>query len=43
MIIRFKTPDGDKIVDTDYIEIEGVFNGEVKNGKWVFRDAGKKD
>ena len=39
MTVRLKTPDGDKIIDSGYVEIEGVFNGEVKNGKWVFRDA----
>lgn len=38
MVLRFKTKDGDKIVDTEYIEIENVCSTEVKNGKWVFKD-----
>ena len=38
MTIRFITQDGEKIITTDYLEIEEVDKAECHDGKWVFRD-----
>ena len=39
MIARYKTDNGEKIIETEYLEIEDVDTTEVKDGKWVFKDG----
>ncbi len=38
MTIRFSTQDGEKIITTDYLEIEEADKVECHDGKWVFKD-----
>lgn len=40
MTIRFRQGFTEKVIDVDYIEIEGMEQAEVKEGKWVFKDEG---
>lgn len=42
MTIRFRQGFTEKVVDVDYIEIEGMEEAEVKDGKWVFKDDDSK-
>ncbi len=44
MILRFRDKNGlYHITAAEYIEVEDIYDSEIHNGKWVFRDAGKKD
>lgn len=38
MVLRIKQGFTEKIIDADYVEIEGMEQAEVKDGKWVFKD-----
>ena len=39
MTIRFIDEEGKhRIVETTELEVEGVYDADVKDGKWVFKD-----
>lgn len=38
MTIRYRQGFTEKVLDVDYIEIEGIEEAEVKERKWVFRN-----
>lgn len=42
MTIRYKTENGEKIIETDYVEVEETAEVEVHDGKWVFKDDDSK-
>lgn len=40
MILRYKQGFTEKIIDVESAELEDVYNCEVKNGIWRFKDNG---
>jgi len=45
MIVRFRTTGdaGMHIAEAEYVEVEGIKEGTIHNGKWTFKDYPKED